>query len=61
MTKSDNRRNIVLKTKAASEPPSRKAMPAEQETPNPAPDKDYSDREQPLTEGEENDSAIDDE
>ena len=61
MTKSSNRLNIVLKATAASEPPSRKPMPAEQETPNPAPDKDCSDREQPFTDGEENDPEIDDE
>ena len=46
---------------SGGERPTRKPMPAEQETPNPAPDKDYSDKEQPFTEGEENDPEIDDE
>jgi hypothetical protein len=36
-------------------------VPAERETHNPAPDKDYSDKEQPFTDGEENDPEIDDE
>ena len=39
----------------------RNPMPGEQETANPAPDKDYPDKEQPFTEGEENDPEIDDE
>jgi hypothetical protein len=41
-------------------PPTRGPMPGERETLNPAPDKDYS-REQPSTEGEENDPEIEDE
>ncbi len=53
--------NRLTTEMAASEPPGRKPMPAEQETPNPAPDKDYSDKEQPFTDGEENDPEIDDE
>jgi hypothetical protein len=46
---------------AQRETPSQEPMPGEQETPNPAPDKDYSDKEQPFTEGEETDPEIDDE
>jgi hypothetical protein len=42
-------------------PGERKPMPPERETLNPAPDKDYSDKEQPFTDGEENDPEIDDE
>jgi hypothetical protein len=41
--------------------PGQKPMPLQDETPNPAPDKDYSDKEQPFTDGEENDPEIDDE
>jgi hypothetical protein len=40
--------------------PVRTPMPAERETLNPAPDKDYS-REVPSTEGEENDPEVEDE
>ena len=53
---------MILKAMASGgEPPARKPMPSEHQTPNPAPDKDYSEKEQPFTEGEENDPEIDDE
>ena len=61
MIKADNRFILVLKEKAGSKPPSQEPLPGNQETPNPAPDKDYSDTQQPFTDGDEYDPEIDDE
>ena len=52
-------RLVTEKSQSSGEPPTR-PMPAEQETLNPAPDKDYW-RETPSTEGEENDPEMEDE
>ncbi len=46
---------------AQRETPARKPMPGERETPNPAPDKDYTHNRQPFTDDEENDPETEDE
>lgn len=61
MTKTYKRSHILLKTTTAVAQPSRKPMPVERETPNPAPEKDYSRKRPPFTDDEENDPEIEDE
>jgi hypothetical protein len=59
----DDRSKLRLVTEeyqASGKPPKPAPVPLEGETLNPAPDKDYS-REQPSTEGDENDPEIEDE
>ena len=58
MSKADKPLNIVLKTTASGAPPARKPMPAERETANPAPDKDYTRKRAPFSDDEENDPEI---
>ena len=60
MTDVDNRITILSKA-GTNRPPSANPMPPEQETPNPAPDKDYSRDRAPFTDDEENDPEIEDE
>jgi len=55
----EDRLNLAT-PRSSGKPPPRGPMPGDQETLNPAPDKDSS-REQPSTEGEGNDPDIEDE
>jgi len=51
------RSNILWKTTSGG-PPARKPIPAERETPNPAPEKDYTRKRPPFTDDEEIDPDI---
>ena len=54
----DKRFDKLLKA-IEGEPPKRKSLADEQETPNPLPDKDYTSKQQPFGDDEENDPEID--
>ena len=61
MTKADQRFNIVLKGKASRQPPAKKPMPVEQETPNPLPAQYHTGEHSPFTDDKENDPETADE
>lgn len=47
----------LLKPRTSAKPPSRKPMPPEQETANPLPDNDYTRKQRPFADDEENSPA----
>ena len=57
MTKADKRFDKLLKAMVQGEAPKRKAMHGE--TRNPLPEKDYTSKQQPYCDDEENDPEID--
>ena len=49
----------LLKAMVEGEAPKRKSLADEHETPNPLPEKDYTSKQQPFGDDEENDPEID--